>query len=300
MSKKKYSIPFIRYSLPFILLSVLLIAFSVYTWIKSRDSKYGIDFSGGTEVVVRFEKSVQTAELRGALEKLGFASAVVQSFEGDLSDYSIRLNGVADESLVQNLKDSFSKIDPAYKILKQDYVGPIIGEQIRNNGVRAVIFSFIAILIYVSFRFEWPYAIGSVAALVHDVVITSGIFIFSGRELSAGVLASLLTIIGYSINDTIVIFDRVRENFASAKGKTKGNISSIVNLSINETLSRTFLTSLTVFFVVMVLWLMGGGAIEDLAFSLVIGVIVGTYSTIFIASPILVGLQKLQVRNSKN
>lgn len=300
MSKKKYSLPFIRYCIPFILLSVSLIAFSFYMWTSTGNSKYGIDFLGGTEVVVRFEKAVKTSDLRKNLNELGFSSAIVQPFEEDQNDFSIRLNGSADEGMLKTLKEAFSKIDSGYQILKQDYVGPVIGEQIRENGMRAIIFSLVAILIYVSFRFEWPYAIGAVAALAHDVIITTGLFLFSGREISAGVLAALLTIIGYSLNDTIVIFDRVRENFNTAKGKTKSNVASIVNTSINETLSRTILTSLTVFFVVVVLWLMGGGAIQDLAFALVIGVVVGTYSTIFIASPILVGLQKLQLRNSKS
>lgn len=300
MNKKKYSLPFISCCIPFILVSVSLIVFSFYMWASKGESKYGIDFLGGTEVVVHFEKVVKTSDLRNNLNELGLSSAIVQSFEEDKNDFSIRLNGSAEEGMLKTLKDSFLKIDSGYKILKQDVVGPVIGEQIRTDAVRAIIFSLIAILIYVSFRFEWPYAIGAVVALAHDVTITTGLFLFSGREINAGVLAALLTIIGYSLNDTIVIFDRVREKYNMVKGKTKANVASVVNSSINETLSRTILTSLTVFFVVVVLWLMGGGAIQDLAFALVIGVVVGTYSTIFIASPILVALQKLQLRSSKS
>ena len=179
------------------------------------------------------------------------------------------------------------------EIQKEDFVGPVIGEQIRTDGMTALGVALFIILIYISVRFELRFALGAIVALVHDIIITSGIFVFSGREISAAVLAGILTIIGYSLNDTIIVYDRIRENiekdikkFGIKKGAGT-SLVQLINLSINQTLSRTILTSLTTFFVVFILWLFGGGAVSDLAFTLVIGVVVGTYSSIFIASPVL-------------
>ena len=199
------------------------------------------------------------------------------------------------------IRDALAAIEGnSFELLKQDYVGPVIGEKIRSDGLKAMGIALVCILVYISFRFEWRFAVGAIIALIHDVTITTGVYVFSGREISAAVLAALLTIIGYSLNDTIIVFDRVRENLMESlkqkKGKKKKNsedegmgsldgesLPGVLNTSINQTLSRTVLTSFTTLFVVLTLWLLGGGAVADLAFALVIGVMVGTYSSVFIA-----------------
>lgn len=284
----------IKFSVPFICFSLLAIAASIYIWTSSGNNKYGIDFLGGNEIVVRFTKDLKTADLRKSLLTSGFESAIVQSFEEGSKDFSVRLKEQRDDKVSSRIQKVLLELDPSAEIIKQDFVGPVIGEQIRRDGIRAIIFALAAILIYITLRFEWPYAIGAVTALVHDVTITTGIFIFSGREISASVLAALLTIIGYSLNDTIVVFDRIRENYFGSKAKANIKFADLVNTSINQTLSRTVLTSLTTLFVVSVLWLMGGGAIQDLSFALVIGVAVGTYSSVFIASPVVIFLQRFK------
>ncbi|MCL4167099.1 UNVERIFIED_CONTAM: hypothetical protein GTU68_030530, partial [Idotea baltica] len=196
-------------------------------------------------------------------------------------EYSIRLKSDRDAKTAGRLKAALSSSEAgAFEVLKEDFVGPIIGDQIRKDGLTAMAIALICILIYITARFEWRFALGAIFALVHDVIITTGVFVWSGHEISASVLAALLTIIGYSLNDTIIVFDRIRENLATPKNLP---FLQLVNLSINQTLSRTVLTSVTTLFVVLSLWLLGGGAVSDLAYVLVIGVIVGTYSSIFIA-----------------
>lgn len=284
------------------LFSFSFIAISLFTWVKSGATKYGLDFLGGTELVVRFDDEVTINKIREALKKNGISKVKVQEFESGISldsqdeenkkrDFSIKLKASEEDAAISKLKSALSsEALPKSTILKEDFVGPIIGEQIRIDGIKAVIASLIAILIYISVRFEWRFAMGAIIALVHDVTITTGIFILVGHEISAAVLAALLTIIGYSLNDTIIVFDRVRENMtALLKKKHSGNsLNEIINTSVTQTLSRTLLTSLTTLFVVTVLWLFGGGAISELAFALVIGIVVGTYSSIFVACPVVV------------
>lgn len=279
-------------------MSLLLFVGSIVLWFNSGSEKYGIDFVGGSEIVLKFPQDVKTAQIRKALEKGGFSGAVVQAFGDtisqaqDITEYSIRVKSSQEQGLGKQLRDLLkSEVSSDIILEKEDYVGPIIGNQIRKDGLWALCFSLVGILIYISLRFELRFACGAVLALIHDVVITTGVFIVSGGELSTSVLAALLTIVGYSLNDTIVVFDRIRENLLEWEHKKrKGQVRDLVgilNSSVVQTLSRTVLTSLTTLFVVLALWLFGGGAVADLAFTLVIGVIVGTYSSIFIASPSL-------------
>jgi len=296
----------------FIVVSFLLIAMSFYVWSNTGQEKFSVDFVGGTEVVAKFKDPLGTGDVRNALTASGIKGAVVQSFgEGSLNsgsnEFSVRLKGAgSNKDTGKLIRKGLGSLAPnTFELLKQDFVGPIIGEKIRSDGMNAMIIALVCILIYISFRFEWRFAVGAICALMHDVIITTGIYVFSGRELSAAVLAALLTIIGYSLNDTIIVFDRVRENLGesqkkSAKRKTEGQEKSLsqlslvelVNLSINQTLSRTLLTSLTTLFVVTTLWKLGGGAVADLAFALVVGVVVGTYSSIFVACPAVIALAK--------
>ncbi len=286
-------------------ISLTLIAGAIFTWIDRGDSKFGVDFSGGTELVIGFEKEVSAGEIRSALEGAGIKGASVQKFDpvagGEKSlEYSVRLKAEGESDGAALIKSALGNIENnKFQVLKQDFVGPIIGEQIREDGMTALVAALVCILLYVSFRFEWRFAVGAIAALMHDVFITTGIYIFTDREISVAVLAALLTIIGYSLNDTIIVFDRVRENInqalkkggKKAKDRVATTLTDIVNASVNQTLSRTLLTSFTTLFVVGALWLLGGGAVVDLAFTLVIGVVVGTYSSIFVACTALLFLK---------
>ncbi len=292
------NIPFMKYRFIWAGISLLVIAFSLFTWNQRGSEKYGVDFTGGTEIVVRFKEDVDIGALRSAVEGAGFRGVTVQSFENKSNEYSVRLKSDESGETPKKIRDTFQSIQGnSFEVLKEDFVGPVIGEQIRMDGFKAILFSVIAMLIYIAFRFELSFGIGGIVALVHDVIITGGIYLATGHEINGAFLAAVLTILGYSINDTIIVYDRIRENLAKTTKKTaegkrgKGDkmveLSDVINSSINQTLSRTILTSLVTSFVVATLWYFGGGAVADLNFALLVGIIVGTYSSIFIASPVV-------------
>lgn len=301
------NINFVKWAPIGCLLSAILMALSIYHWVELGDAKYGVDFHGGTEVVVQFKDKTGAGEIREALEKSGISDAVVQQFEELVGneqkyEYSIKVKSTGDakegDKIVAALGQQLA--GKSFELMKQDYVGPIVGEQIRSDGLKALIGAIICILAYVSFRFEWRFAVGAIAALVHDVIITGGLFLYTGREFSVAVLAALLTIIGYSLNDTIVILDRVRENVndalrnggKDARAKVSAKLGDIFNESLNQTLSRTIITCLTTLIVVICLWVFGGGALSDLALALVIGIVAGCYSTVFMVMPIILYLKR--------
>jgi preprotein translocase subunit SecF len=299
--KENTHIDFLGKRVFFIVLSLVLNTAALYLWFATGDDKFGVDFRGGTEVVAQFNEGVTVSKVREAFKAGGFPEAVIQAFEGNDNQFSIRLS--EDQSTPEGkakVKGILQTVTPAgYTLLKEDFVGPVIGEQIRRNAIIALFLSLIAMQIYITARFDWRFAFGGIFALFHDVIITVGICLLMGKVLSAGILAALLTITGYSINDTIIVYDRVRENIAKyqkAAAKKKGqptlSLMEIMNISVNETLSRTILTSMTAFFVVATLWLFGGGAVSDLSFSLMIGILIGTYSSIFIACPVVLACQK--------
>lgn len=256
---------------------------------------YGIDFAGGTEIQLKFNNTINVAEVREFTSKIGLNQAQVQSF-GDANEFLVRFQtteGKTDKerndassamiSKFQNsLKDSFTA-NPA-EIRRVDSVGPQVGNQLKTNGLFAVFYSLLLILIYVGLRFDYEFAPGAVIALFHDSIITLGIFSLLGKEVNIQILAAILTIIGYSLNDTIVNYDRIRENLSRHKGNPLGDI---INLSVNEVLSRTILTSVTTLIAVVALYIFAGGVISDFAFTLGIGIIVGTYSSIYVASPLV-------------
>ena len=289
-----------------IAISFILIAASIYIWIEKGPDKYGVDFLGGAEIVAHFNEPTTAAEIRKALEANEISGSIVQKFETVVEDeeryeYSIKVKATSDSKESDKIVAALNTIDGrTFEILKQDYVGPIIGEQIRTDGLKALIGAVLCILIYVSFRFEWRFAVGAILALVHDVLITCGLYLYTGGEISVAVLAALLTIIGYSLNDTIVILDRVRENITEAlrnggkdaRRKVSERLGDILNNSLNQTLSRTIITTLTTFFVVLALWLFGGGALTDLALTLVFGVVIGAYSTVFVVTPVVLYLKR--------
>ena len=244
----------------------------------------GIDFTGGSVVEVGYQESVDLKPIRSSLEKAGYGDAIVQHF-GSAKDVMIRLvpregqNKAELSSLLIPLleKQSTKGMD----VRRVDFVGPQVGEELREDGGLAVLYALIAILIYVSLRFEYRFSLGAVAALVHDVVITLGVFSILQLDFDLSVLAAILAVIGYSLNDTIVVFDRIRENFRFIRKKTS---LEVINISINQTISRTLVTSLTTLLVLIALFIFGGEVIHAFAMALIIGVVVGTYSSIYVAS----------------
>lgn len=249
--------------------------------------QFGIDFTGGYLVEVGFDEPVELSTVRGALEEEGFPDAQVQHFGGS-SDILVRL-APRGEASSADLSDRVLRVlersfDQNSDLRRVEFVGPQVGEELRDDGGTAVILAMLMILLYVAFRFEKRFALGAVAALAHDVLIVVGVFSLTQVEFGLPVLAALLAVIGYSLNDTIVVFDRIRENF---RRQRRGTAEEITNFAINQTIARTLMTSLTTLIVLLALLLLGGEAIYGFAFALTIGVLVGTYSSIFIGSTLL-------------
>jgi preprotein translocase subunit SecF len=269
------------------LLSLSLIVGSWLYGIFIVKPKFGIDFTGGVLVQVKVdEKNINTEKIRqifnGKIEGI-----LVQNVEGK-NEFLIKAPAIKDPNKTADLIREVlrEKFGNKVEIRRVEMIGPTIGKELREKGIMAVIYALIGILIYVAWRFEPIFAFGAVLALVHDALATTGVFMSVGREFSLPVIAALLTVIGYSINDTIVVYDRIRENMKVLLRSKP--FEGIVNDSINQTLSRTLITSLTTLFVVFCLYMFGGGVINDFAFVLLVGITVGTYSSIFIASALVV------------
>lgn len=247
--------------------------------------KLGIDFTGGTLIEVGYQKAADLTVLRNTLDEAGFGDATVQNF-GTTKDVLIRLKpheGVSSADLSSKVLEAINKTtaEPA-SIRRVEFVGPQIGDDLAEDGFLALLYSTIGILIYVAWRFEWKFSVGAVIATFHDVIVTLGVFSVFGLEFDLTVLAAILALIGYSLNDTIVVYDRIRENFRDLR---KTSTEEIMNISINVTLSRTIMTSFTVILVLLSLFLLGGETIRNFSIALLFGVVFGTYSSIFIASP---------------
>ncbi|MBI2155228.1 MAG: protein translocase subunit SecF [Candidatus Rokubacteria bacterium] len=272
------------------IVSVVFIALGLVSMWVQGGLRYGIDFSGGTLIQARFEKPVPVDRIRGALDQIKLGESVIQEF-GDPREFIFRLplTEVLAEEMTRRVQEALAK-DPALgrvEIRRVEFVGPQVGRDLQLQALWAVLWGMAGILIYVAIRFDLKGGVASIAAIVHDVLVCLGAMSVTGREMSLPVLAALLTIIGYSVNDTIVAYDRIREN--RGKGFKKGlSFAEQINIAINQTLSRTVLTALTVFFSTIVLFLFGGKVLEDLAFVLTVGVITGTYSTIYIAGALIV------------
>lgn len=259
--------------------------------LATRGLNYGIDFAGGTLVEVKVEKALPISEVRDTLQTAGMGSLVIQQY-GAPDDILIRMPGVQTEenasaTISNKISGALGARAGKVEIRRVEYVGPQVGGELKEKGLLAIVLSAIAILIYVSIRFEFRFAVGAVVALIHDVMLTIGIFSLLQKEISMPVLAALLTILGYSLNDTIVVFDRVRENMRKFK---KRPLAELLNLSINEMLNRTLMMSLTTLIVLVALFIWGGEVIHDFAFALLFGVLVGTYSSTYIASPVVLWL----------
>ncbi|RZP21872.1 protein translocase subunit SecF [bacterium] len=300
---KNSNIDFINNSKFTILLSSALILASIFSLVINKGPELSIDFKGGTLIAVNYTKPVNINDLRSKLKTVNidgknfdFSSAEIKHF-GNESSVALRIANIENEpenfsgKLIEVLKNVFPDAYPKNKndfILSIGKVSPKVGSELSGKAIMAIIYAVTLILIYISLRFEFVFAIGAIAAIAHDVTITLGIFSILGYEISLPVVAAFLTIVGYSLNDTIVIFDRIRENLKSIK---KDSIIDTVNKSINESLSRTIVTSLTTFFVVLILFFFGGEVIRYFSFALIIGVLVGTYSSIFVASLVVVYMQ---------
>ena len=286
-----------------ILLSGALILAGIFSLIINNGPKLSIDFKGGTLIAVQYTKPININDLRSQLKNVNingqsfdFSTSEIKHF-GDNSNVSVRIANLENEpekfsqNFIDILKNIYLDALPENKddfILSIDKVSPKVGSELSGKAIMAIIYAITLILIYISFRFEFTYAIGAIAAIAHDVIITLGVFSILGYEISLSIIAAFLTIVGYSLNDTIVIFDRIRENMKALK---RESVVSIVNKSINESLSRTVVTSLTTLFVVLTLYFFGGEVIHYFSFALIIGVLVGTYSSIFVASLIVVYMQ---------
>ncbi len=268
-------------------LSLAAFAASIFVFVQQGDRKYGTDFSGGHEFLVSFSGGQDSEAVRKGLESQGVSDVRVQAFQGGKDEYSIRLSEVGDVSTIRlrvegALKGAFG--DSA-RIEKSDYVGPTVGAELRRKGLLAVILGVVGILIYIAIRFEFSVGLGSIVALVHDVTIATGVYLLSGHAISMATLAGALTIVGYSVNDTVVIFDRVREERRKRKD---GNIRDIMNEALNFTLSRTVITHVLTLLSALALYVIGSGEIKDLSLYLVAGIVLGAYSTMFVVCPIVV------------
>ena len=291
MSLKSLNIPVIdfvgkrKYAM---LLSAILLIISI-TSIGFQGLKFGIDFTGGTLIELGYEKTADLEGIRSKLASANFKGANVQYFGSD-NEVLIQLEPQAASSA--KLSSSIIRmLGEGIDIRRVEFVGPKVGEELTNDGGLAMLYALIGILIYVAFRFEYRFALGSIAALIHDVIITLGVFSLLQIEFDLTVLAALLAVIGYSLNDTIVVFDRIRENFLATRHVEPG---PIINEALNQTLSRTLMTSFTTLLVLIALFYLGGEVIHSFSGALLIGVVIGTYSSIYVASStiLVMGISK--------
>lgn len=268
--------------------STLLILASIAS-IAMKGLNFGLDFTGGTLIEVEYPQTADLHQVRQRLQESDYGDAVVQNF-GSSKNVLVRLaprEGVSSETLGDKILAELQKDNAEVKLRRQEFVGPQVGDELRDDGGLAMIIALAFILIYVMARFEYRFALGSIAALVHDVIITVGVFSFFQIDFDLTVLAAVLAVIGYSLNDTIVVFDRIRENFRIMRKKTP---VEIINSSLNQTLSRTLMTSFTTLIVVVAMFYFGGELIHAFSIALLVGILIGTYSSIYVASSMVIAL----------
>jgi preprotein translocase subunit SecF len=273
-----------------VIFSVVLTIICIIS-IAWKGLNYGIDFAGGTLVQIKFHKTVSADDIRKVLVQIGIDDSVIQTSGTDeviirTAKSSSEIKGLS-AKIEESLNATYGK--DAFQVQRVEVVGPKVGKDLTQKAILAVIFSWVGMLIYIAIRFEFRHAVGGIVGVIHDVTIVVGIFSIFAIEFTLTIVAALLTIIGYSIHDTIVVFDRVREN---VRKTTRKDLPTVMNESINQTLSRTILTSFTVALVVAVLYIFGGAVIHDFAFALLVGVIFGTYSSVFIAAPVVLAWER--------
>lgn len=280
-------IPFMKYRLIAYAFSLIVTALCVLT-IVTKGFNWGLDFTGGTVIETTFSQPADLGQVRSALEKHGYGSALVQT-TGSQKELMIRLGATeGDMSLGNKVMDIIhQELDAQAQIKSIEFVGPNVGEELTQGAIYATLATLAMILIYVAVRFEWRLGTGGVIALFHDVMVTLGIFSFLQIEIDLTFVAAILSVVGYSLNDSIVVFDRVRENFPKVRRATA---SEVIDISLSQTLSRTFMTSITTLVVVLALYLLGGPTLHSFSLALLIGISFGTYSTIFVAIAIALDL----------
>ena len=268
------------------IISLILFIMSIF-FLTFKGLNYGVDFKGGTLIELRSDNTnYKTEDIRGAFNKLNLDDLSVKKF-GAEGDYVIKFkrSDLNEPDFIKNLKNDLDNYLEDYSFRRVENVGPKVSAELLQDGVTAIAIALAAMLIYIWFRFEWQFSIGAIVAIFHDVIITLGIFSFLSLEINLSIVAAVLTIVGYSMNDTVVIFDRVRENL---KKYADIKIFDLTNLSINETLSRTLITSVTTLLALLSIFFFGGEILKGFSFAMILGVILGTYSSIFIANPVLV------------
>lgn len=287
-------------------ISLLLVIFSL-VFLSVRGLNYGIDFKGGTEIQIKFENNVTIDQLRQSLEKLNLGEVGVQGF-GDTSEYIIRFQGKTGKTdketndilneAITSLKDKINTdfVSQKPEFRRVDTVGPQVGAELKRNGFLAVFYCLLVILIYIALRFDYKYSPGAVICLFHDAIITLCVFVLVGKEVNIPIMAAILTLIGYSLNDTIVVFDRIRETEHHYKDR---DFKFVINKAINDMLGRTLITSGTVLVSALCLYLFAGGTVSDIAFAITIGVVFGTYSSIYVAAPFIILMEKLKVNKAR-
>lgn len=274
-------------------ISAVLIIIAIYS-IATKGLNFGIDFTGGTMIEIGYPEAADLNAIRDTLSASGHEDAMVQNF-GSLGDVLVRLPVIEGQNMADLSNEVVSTLQESagvsLDVKRVEFVGPQVGEELTEDGGLAMIYALIGILIYVALRFEYRFAISSVVALVHDVVITVGFFALFQIQFDLTILAAILAVIGYSLNDTIVVFDRIRENFLKLRNATP---EDVVNIAVNGTLGRTIMTSMTTLLVVVALFIFGGDVIHGFAMALLVGILIGTYSSIYVAgsSVLLMGVSK--------
>ena len=271
-----------KYALIF---SLVMLVVSIWS-LATKGLVLGLDFSGGTQIEVGYETPADVSEIRNNLESAGFSNPIVVHF-GAETDVLIRLQGEPDQELASKILDVLRSEDDEVDLRRIDFVGPQIGEELREDGGLGMLTALIIVMIYVAIRFQLKFSIGAVIALVHDVLITLGIFSLSRLEFDLTVLAAILAVVGYSLNDTIVVSDRIRENFRKIRNVPS---TDVINESLSQTLWRTINTSLTTFLVLLALFFLGGELIHNFSIALMVGVAIGTYSSMYVAASLMLAL----------
>ena len=290
---EKTHIPFNKFYKRFNIISLILILISLILLIF-KGLNYGVDFKGGTLIELRsLDKTLSISDLRKSFKNLNLGDVTVKKFGND-NDYVVKFEKKqsVEENFIENIKlELTNDIGKIFEFRRVESVGPKVSSELLKSGIIAIALSLGAMLIYIWIRFEWQFSLGAISAVFHDVIITLGFFSLLNFEINLSIVAAVLTIVGYSMNDTVVIFDRVRENL---KKYADINIFDITNISINETLSRTIITSITTLLALLSIFIFGGAILKGFSFAMILGVIVGTYSSIYIANPILVRLNVSQ------
>ena len=282
----KYNFNFINHFKKFNLISLILVLLSLF-FVIFKGLNYGIDFKGGTLIEVRIQNNdIRVSDIRDSLNKLNLGDVNVKNF-GEKSDFLIKIEKKLNnnESLIPEIKTSLDQdLNEEVNYRRVESVGPKVSAELLKSGIISIGLALLMMLFYIWFRFEWQFSLGSIIALFHDVIITLGIFSILSIEINLSIVAAVLTIVGYSMNDTVVIYDRIRENLSKFN---RLEIDQVSNLSVNETLSRTLITSVTTLLALLSIFILGGEILKGFSFAMILGVIIGTYSSIFVASPVL-------------